>query len=164
MPVWRELRLSCAGPGLNVNRTVVAILGAAALISAAAVVIALRPAPLPVRTAAAANSPAALPQLKPDTGSPVIRPTLIAFSADGGNIVAQLTWSLWDQHEAIGTGTRTLQSCNPNCAQGVDTQVPERLVLSQPEDGYFTTVVASFAGQLEVYTAGSGGIWALSAQ
>jgi len=148
-----------------VNRIVLAVLGAAALIGLAAVaVIALRPAPLPALPAAAASSPAALPQLKPDMGSPVIRPSLIAFSADGGNIVGQLTWSVWNQHEAIGNGTRTLESCKPNCAEGVDTQVPERLVLSQPEDGYFTTVVASFAGQLQVYTANSGGIWALSAQ
>lgn len=147
------------------NRIILAACGAVALIGlAAAAVIALRPAPLPALPAGTASRPAALPQLKPDSGSPVIRPSVIAFSADGGNIVTQLTWSVWNQHEAIGNGTRTLESCKPNCAQGADTQVPERLVLSQPEGGYFTTVVASFAGQLQIYTAGSGGIWALSAQ
>ena len=94
--------------------------------------------------------------------------TRILVADDEGDIRDLLTFKLGQAGytvQAVGNGTRTLQSWKPNCAQGTDTEVPERLVLSQPVDGYFTEIVATFAGQLKLYTAGdSTSLWPLSAQ
>ncbi len=86
---------------------------------------------------------------------------MIGFSADGGNIIGHIHWLSWTTTKAVGIGTRTLQNCIPNCARGKNTPVPEKLVLSNPEGGFFTTIVASYAGTTDEYQ--SGGLWALDA-
>jgi hypothetical protein len=150
-------------------RVLLAILGAVVLMGAgAAAVVALRPAPLPplhlVARPPASPAVAAgpLPELKAGSYQGT-RPALIDLSADGGDIIGRITWSRWTATEAIGTGTRTLQSCKPNCAEGTDTEVPERIVLSDPEGGFFTVMVATFAGQMQEYTSGAG-LWPLGAE
>jgi hypothetical protein len=83
-------------------------------------------------------------------------PSTIAFSADGGNIAGDLTWSIWNQTEAIGNGTRVEENCVPNCTQGTQTPYPVAITLSNPVDGQFTTLVeqtADGSGATQTYTA-----------
>jgi hypothetical protein len=112
------------------------------------------------RSAQVAAGP--LPELK--TGNwQGVKPSYIGLSADGGDIITGIKWSVWDSTKAVGTGTRTLQSCIPDCASGKDTEVPETLVLSEPQGGFFTVIVARFAGQVAEYTSGGPGLWPLDA-
>lgn len=149
------------------------LVGAAAVVLGAAgtaTVIGLRPAPAPnVPTATAGRSPGAsrsptgaLPDLKAGSYQG-IKPAIIAFSADGGDIITGIHWSQWTATEAVGTGTRDLQNCIPNCAEGANTLVPETLVLSQPEDGFFTVIVATVDGSTYEYVQGSSSLWPLAA-
>ena len=46
-----------------------------------------------------------------------IRPKVVAFSGDGGNIVGKLRWR-WTRRSATGHGTSDIQGCVPNCATG----------------------------------------------
>lgn len=149
---------------------VLAVLGALVLVAACVgAILLLRPKPLPAldisgttHAASATATPAAgsLPELKAGnyTGT---RPALIDISADGGDVITKITWSNWTATKAVGTGTRTLQSCKPNCAQGTNTEVPETLVLSQPEGGFFTVIVATFPGQVAEYQEAT--FWPLGA-
>jgi hypothetical protein len=151
--------------GLN---RVLAVLGIVVLIAAGiGAVKVLQPKPLPPLHLTKAGHPASvatgpLPELKAGSYTG-IKPATIGFSADGGDWIADINWQSWTATKAVGTGTRTLQSCKPNCAQGTQTQVPEILVLSNPQDGFFTTIVATFAGQIQEYNSGAG-LWALGAQ
>jgi hypothetical protein len=90
----------------------------------------------------------------PDSAG-LVRPKVVDFSADGGNVVTGITWSSWTAIKAVGTGTRVLQNCIPNCAQGKNTPVTETLTLSQPEGGFFTVIVAAWPGQIAETTSGS---------
>jgi hypothetical protein len=156
---------------LTVGRTL-AVLGAVVLAAAGAgAVIVLRPKPLPPLPSAphlvtathptqVASGP--LPRLGTEAGQSYVRPVVIALSGDGGDVITGIRWSSWTLTKAVGTGTRYLQSCNPDCAQGTTTEVPETLVLSDPEGGSFTMIVASYAGEISEYTSGAG-LWPLDA-
>jgi hypothetical protein len=136
-----------------VNKLAVAAAAVGAALLIAVVVLVLRPSSLPSASARPSPSVPArgpLPELKAGSYAG-IRPAWIDWSADGGNIVGSITWSSWTTTEAIGTGQRLLQSCKPNCATGPTQTVPETVVLSQPEAGYFTVIVCRFAGQIAEY-------------
>lgn len=146
--------------------------GIIALIAAAAVFagfqLRLRPIPqLPSAHTAAAHPAATrtapagpLPQFKAGSYAGV-RPKMIDFSADGTNVITGIRWSQWTMVKAVGTGTRYLDNCQPNCAQGTTTKVSETITLSAPEGGFYTVIVTSYAGHIGEYTGA--GIWALTA-
>ena len=146
----------------------ITILGGIALIALAAVaVIVLRPKPLPALhlATAATQTPsttptAALPEFHAGTYTG-IRPAVIDFSGDGGNIVGHIHWSVWNTTEAVGIGTVTIEGCRPNCAQGSQIPEPDKLVLSNPAGGQFSTIVDYISGRTVEYQ--SSGLWALSA-
>jgi hypothetical protein len=71
-------------------------------------------------------------------------PTMIDFSADGGNVAGDLTWGPWPSGPngnvpidatVTGTGTVYIQGCVPNCADGSETPEPVTIVLSDPIPG-----------------------------
>jgi hypothetical protein len=85
-----------------------------------------------------------------------VKPVKIYFSADAGNVATTLTWSTWNQAEAVGNGTRAELSCVPDCAQGAATSYPVTLTLTDPVDGTFTTLVEQTSdgkGTSETFTA-----------
>jgi hypothetical protein len=96
-------------------------------------------------TAAPAHKPRALPKLIVGTYSG-IKPQVIAFSGDSGNIVTKIKWKRWNQTTAVGHGTSNLQGCVPNCAQGSETPVAATVTLSKPRKGHFTKIVEVRAG------------------
>lgn len=76
-----------------------------------------------------------------------IKPSQIDFSADGGNIVTDITWSSWTATGAVGEGTSVIQNCVPNCAQGTTTPVPTTITLTRPQSGHFTELTETRDGQ-----------------
>ena len=40
------------------------------------------------------------------------------LSGDGTVVLRDMTWSRWDDAEAVGTGTERIESCTPDCASG----------------------------------------------
>jgi hypothetical protein len=82
-------------------------------------------------------------------------PVVIYFSGDAGNIATGLTWSVWNQTEAVGQGTRNELGCVPNCAQGTSTPYPVTLTLTDPVNGSFTSILEQTAdgkGTTETFT------------
>lgn len=73
------------------------------------------------------------------------RPSTIAFSGDSTNIVSGLTWS-WTSTTAVGHGTWTFESCDPNCAAGASTPYPATVTLSDPVGGEFTKGIEQTSG------------------
>jgi len=54
------------------------------------------------------------------------------LSGDSTAILDKMTWSTWSASEAVGTGTYSLNACNPNCAAGPVYPVATVVTLSQP--------------------------------
>ena len=75
------------------------------------------------------------------------KPSEIDFSADAGNIVARIHWSLWTPTTAIGHGTSVILSCVPNCVSGKVKYVPCTITLSAPRGGHFTHLIERRNGQ-----------------
>ncbi len=96
-------------------------------------------------TAAPAHRARELPKLIVGSYSG-IKPRVIAFSGDSGNIVTKIRWKRWNQTTAVGHGTSDLQGCVPNCAQGSETPVAASVTLSRPRKGHFTKIVEVRAG------------------
>ncbi len=81
---------------------------------------------------------------------------IIYFSGDAGNIATGLTWSVWNQTEAVGHGTREELGCVPDSAAGTATPYPVTLTLSSPRGGGFTSIVEQTAdgkGTTDTFTA-----------
>lgn len=89
-------------------------------------------------------------------GTPVLRigrwtgrePSLIGFSADGGNIVVDMRWTVWGKTQALGVGQSDIQTCIPSCASGGDMPVSAYILLSHPSHGRFTHMIESQGGQI----------------
>jgi hypothetical protein len=55
-----------------------------------------------------------------DCEYPEQRPEAITLTcADGGMYVNQIDWSRWDESGARGTGSYSVNNCDPNCAEGI---------------------------------------------
>jgi len=72
-------------------------------------------------------------------------PVTLYFSGDAGDIATGITWSDWNQIEAVGHGVRKELSCVPDCAQGAATPYPVTLTLTVPLDGAFTSILEQTA-------------------
>jgi hypothetical protein len=69
------------------------------------------------------------------------------LSGDGTIVLWDMTWSRWDDAEAVGTGTEKIESCNPDCASGGQYSVRVTVTLTQPvkdcgDGAYFWTHAA----------------------
>jgi hypothetical protein len=82
------------------------------------------------------------------------KPTDIYLSGDAGNVVTNLSWSVWSTEEAIGDGTSNYLTCNPNCASGPAYPEHTSITLSDPVDGKFTKMTEVKAGVSSVYFYG----------
>jgi len=110
--------------------------------AAAKAAAAAAPAPAP--------APAPLPVLSVGDSNDYysgIKPAMIDYSADGGNVVTSIIWSSWTADSAVGNGTSNLQGCVPNCAEGTETPVPATITLSNPVNGQFTASTEVRDGQ-----------------
>ncbi|MGD0880073.1 MAG: hypothetical protein ABSB09_00695 [Acidimicrobiales bacterium] len=72
-------------------------------------------------------------------------PVTVYFSGDAGNVATGLTWSVWNQTEAVGHGTRRELGCVPNCAEGTSTPYPVTLTLTDVTNGAFTSILEQTA-------------------
>ncbi len=75
-----------------------------------------------------------------------IRPSLMQFSGDAGNIVSQIVWSSWNDDSAVGVGAWGYDDCVPDCAQGAVTDYLTTITLSHPSDGRFTQLTEAQSG------------------
>jgi hypothetical protein len=75
-----------------------------------------------------------------------IKPPMIGFSGDSGNIVESITWPVWTWEEALGHGTWGYDSCVPDCASGVVTNYPAIITLSDLVGHQFTTLTERTEG------------------
>lgn len=75
-----------------------------------------------------------------------VEPDTIWFSADGGNVVSDITWSYWNDQSAVGTGTWGYENCDPSCAQGTVTPYSATITLTDPSDGQFTRLTEAQSG------------------
>lgn len=67
-----------------------------------------------------------------DCEFPVQRPEQIMLScADGGMVVTDIKWQIWNAKEAVGTGIYSQNMCEPSCVEGKRVDVPARLKLSE---------------------------------
>ena len=111
-------------------------------------------------SASASSSPATLPVLTVGSYSGM-RPTEIAYSGDGTNVVTGLSWGSWTATSATGTGTSDIDSCVPSCAAASPNNVPTTVTLSSPVNGKFTQMTETRNGTTTTYTYPSN--WAQSA-
>jgi hypothetical protein len=71
------------------------------------------------------------------TGS---KPQTIWFSGDSGNIVTNIDWSSWGQDVGHGEGTWHYDNCDPDCAEGTETDYPASLTVTGASGPQFTVL------------------------
>ena len=64
-----------------------------------------------------------------------VKPSHIAFNADGNNLVTGLRWRTWGSSVTRAFGTNNVDNCVPNCASGHISHVRVQVSLSGP--GFF---------------------------
>jgi hypothetical protein len=69
-----------------------------------------------------------------------MRPSIIYFSGDSGNVVTAISWSSWNAESATGNGSWGYNSCVPTCAGGAVTNYPATITLSDPVNGQFEKI------------------------
>jgi hypothetical protein len=93
-----------------------------------------------------ATSPATAVPLPPAASSctpgakPRERPASIDIGCDGHIAISGLTWSSWGATTASGSGTLTVNDCQPTCAAGSVKSSPAFVVVSSPSNGIFQDV------------------------
>jgi hypothetical protein len=75
-----------------------------------------------------------------------IKPTVVGFSVDGGNIVVDLKWR-WTSTIAVGHGASIIEQCVPNCVSGSKRAVTATVTFSRVRHEHFTKVVEVRNGQ-----------------
>jgi len=148
------------------RRTLLLAAPAAALLIAGCASVPAYKAPAPARSPSAAA--ASLPVFRAVTGQggtvtwTGIRPSLIGLSGDGGNVITGIKWSSWTVTQAVGYGTRDVDNCKPNCAEGTTVPTSTKVALSDPVNGVFTVMVEDTPGDVQEYQYP--GNWALDAE
>jgi hypothetical protein len=86
------------------------------------------------------RSPApSAPTCDPGRPGSGIKPSTIFFGcATSADNLNNIVWNTWTATTAIGTAIHSINSCQPNCAQGTYTNFPVKVTLSNP--GYFNNV------------------------
>ena len=99
-------------------------------------------------SAGAAALPGVLTQI--GHGPPfAVRPAQIIYTGDGSGILGgfsgkgpnphfgRLSWTVWNQHQAVGHGAVWLDDCEPNCAQGTFHPYSVRVHAYDVQRGHF---------------------------
>ena len=71
---------------------------------------------------------------------PQVRPRTIDIGCAGDTVISAVTWSSWGRM-GNGSGTLTLNNCQPSCAAGAVSSSPAFVVVSDPVGGVFQNVV-----------------------
>lgn len=81
------------------------------------------------------NAPEVVPAVVLDAqGDTQIEPEAIMLSpADGNDAVNFITWLVWNDGIAVGTGVEQVNTCEPTCAEGVTISKPVVIVLDNAE-------------------------------
>lgn len=143
-------------PVVLVTLAVAAGIGLSACTSAAGTETASPGRPASARPSASA-APSATPPPKVylaangwSAASPVFEPKNVAMSADSSFYLESMTWT-WSNTEAIGTGTGTVNTCEPDCVHGKHISAPIKVVLSKPQQvcgrDFFTKMVISWVAR-----------------
>jgi hypothetical protein len=91
-----------------------------------------------------------------------IRPSVIQFSGDGGDVVTGIHWSSWGTRSATGRGTVGWDNCTPNCAEGTTRYLPATITLSAPDAaGQWTVITEADNGRTTTFSLS--GHWAQGA-
>jgi hypothetical protein len=70
-----------------------------------------------------------------------VRPTTIDIGCHGDISISTVTWSSWGTSTGSGSGTLTVNNCQPSCATGSVSSSPAFVVLSDPVGGVFQDVL-----------------------
>lgn len=85
--------------------------------------------------------------------------------ADGGEVVNQIDWRIWDSTIAMGTGTVTANNCDPSCADGLNIDYPATVLMDTVETNgsgpQFTRTVIIYGDRTPNYTARKVDLFAL---
>jgi hypothetical protein len=78
--------------------------------------------------------------------------SFISSCADAGDVLTSMHWVSWGS-EAFGTGTETIKTCKPNCAEGGFAAHPVLITLWRPEPLPGHSGVRYFTRITRIYTA-----------
>ncbi|MBD8506517.1 hypothetical protein HT102_08470 [Hoyosella sp. G463] len=100
------------------------------------------------QAAVIANSPEVVPAVivDPQGNSQVEPESIIITPADANNAVNFITWLVWNDNVAVGTGVEQINNCQPTCAEGTVFSTPVVIVLDdateaeEGEDREFTEI------------------------
>jgi hypothetical protein len=83
--------------------------------------------------------------------SAAVAPRDAPISVDSSLFLTDMTWA-WASTRATGTGTATVNLCDPDCAAGNDVKVPVAITLSDPQSvcgrEFFTTMQLTITGRV----------------
>ena len=75
------------------------------------------------------------PNCDPQLGGTGFEPTSIFVGcATSADKLADIRWTTWNASEAEGTGTHSVNNCQPDCAGGTYSSFPVKVALSKPAD------------------------------
>jgi hypothetical protein len=69
------------------------------------------------------------------------------MAADVNAQIRNITWTYWTASSAFGSGRRVVDDCNPDCADGNITYIPETVTLSDVVGGRFMTLTERYNNQ-----------------
>ena len=82
--------------------------------------------------------------------SPVYEPKSVAVSADSSFYLESMRWT-WSSTQAIGTGTGTVNTCQPDCVDGKHISAPIKVTLTRPKQvcghDFFTNMVITWVAR-----------------
>lgn len=77
------------------------------------------------------------------------KPSSASISQDSSLALSGMTWTSWAD-SATGTGTATINLCDPNCAAGTAARIPVTVTLSAPQQvcgrEFYTQMQLAFTG------------------
>lgn len=99
--------------------------------------------------ASAAGQPVYLATNGANPAAAAVAPRAAAISVDSSLSLDQMTWQHWGTR-AAGTGTATINLCDPYCAAGKLAKIPVTVALSDPQQvcgrEFFTTMQLTLTG------------------
>jgi hypothetical protein len=82
--------------------------------------------------------------------TPVFEPKSVAVSADSSFYLESMTWT-WSSTQAVGTGTGSVNTCQPDCATGKHISAPIKVTLTKPRQvcghTFFTDMVITWVAR-----------------
>jgi len=83
--------------------------------------------------------------------SAAVKPRTAPISRDSSLALSGMSWTSWADR-ATGTGTATINLCDPDCATGTATKIPVTVTLSAPQQmcgrEFYTQMHLAFPGPL----------------